>query len=139
MVMDDELADRWSADHEGGRMRSVKAVVLGVVMMAAAGGVAQAQSASASTPITRRERRDIRQDHRGIVRDRREVRSDTREIASDKRDVRQDVRQGEYGEARRDLRDLHGDRVDDHRDKRDIVSDKRDIRQDRRQYHRTVK
>jgi Spy/CpxP family protein refolding chaperone len=128
-----------SADHEEGRMRSVKTVVLGAVMVAAVGGLAQAQLAPASTPITTHERRDIRQDHRDIVRDRHEVRSDSREITSDRHDVRQDVRQGEYGEARRDLRDLQADRVDDRRDKRDVVSDHRDIRQDRRQYRRTVK
>ena len=59
-------------------MSSVRAAVLGVVLAVVCGaGTAQAQNAS---PV-RSEVRDLRRDHRDVVRDGQEVRSDTRDLA----------------------------------------------------------
>src|SRR4051812_5621669 len=116
----------------GGFMKNVKAAVLGLALVVAAGGVAAGQNPRGAT-VTPKERRELRRDHREIRSDKREVNSDTREIRSDRREVRQDLKSGEKGEARRDERELRGDIRDRRGDARDLKGDKRDLRQDRRQ------
>jgi len=73
-------------------MISIKTLVLSATIAMGVAGVAAAQS---TTPVTKGELRDLRRDHRDVVRDKHETKVDVRDLRSDKRDLRQDVKAGD--------------------------------------------